>query len=85
MMKFYQSPLLIATILLVGYGIYLILDWGRDSMGWSYLAGIVVLISGLVICFFHFAIKVFLKNKRYHFIAELLILLSLFIWLFIIS
>jgi hypothetical protein len=84
-MKLYQSPLFITATLFVLYGIYLMADLGRGTMGWGYLAGVIILVVGLVAVFIHFILKAFVKNKRTHFITEFGIVLLFFIWLLLNS
>jgi hypothetical protein len=81
-MKFYQSPLLITSFVFFVYGIYLTTDWGSGPMGWGYLAGVVILIVGLVAGSIHLIARALIKNKLSHFLIELSIVLLFFTWLF---
>jgi hypothetical protein len=84
-MKYYQSPLIIAAIFLVLYAIYLIADFGNATMGWGYLAGVVILIAGFVFGFIHLLLKLFLKSKRTHLITEIILISLFLVWQFLNS
>lgn len=76
-MKFYQSPLLIISLLFFGYGIYL----QFFGQGFDQLLAPLLLVVALIGAIIHFVLKYFLKEAKKHFIAELLIILLFFGWL----
>lgn len=76
-MKVYQSPLFISSLILFGYGCYLMTNIGSGPMGFGALLGaplILIALTGIIV---HLLFKKIIGNNfRIHFLIELALLLS---------